>query len=155
MRPAVRSVVFLVCLIAFPAGARAELTPWDQAKVTELAKQLETTTAALSDAFRQQPPPTLGSSQRKAFFQLQQQVRHLRREARTMSRALQRGADFDETQPSFESLMVTVRRATDTARRTFPTSDIQTRADATRDVLNQLAPYYDPDFVPLQPPTRR
>jgi hypothetical protein len=155
MRPAARTVVFLLCLAAFAAGARAALTPWDQAKVTELGKQLETTTAALSDTFRKQPPPTLGSSQRKAFFQLQQQVRHLRRESRTMSRALQRGADFDETQPSFESLMVTVRRAVDTARRVFPTGEMQTRADAVRDVLNQLGPYYDASFQPLTPPERR
>jgi hypothetical protein len=155
MRPALRSAAFAVCLLALATSARAELAPWDQAKVTELAKQLEAATRALSDSFRQRPPPTLGSAQRKPFFLLKQQVRSLRREARSMSRALQRGADLEETQPSWDSMMRTVRSAGDIARRTFTHTEIQTRADAVRDLLNQLAPYYDPNAPPLQAPARR
>jgi hypothetical protein len=154
MRTAIRSAALVVCLLAPATGVRAELRAWDQAKVTELAKQLEAATAALSDTMRRQPPPTLGSAQRKPFFKLSQEVRFLRREARTMSRALQRGADLDETQPSFDSLMQTVRSASDIARRTFTTADIQKQADAARDVLNQLAPFYDPNFTPLEPARR-
>jgi hypothetical protein len=154
MRPVIRSVVLCLALLVLASGARAELTPWDQAKVTELAKQLETATGALSDAFRKQPQPTLGSAQRKSFFQLRQEVRQLRRESRSLSRALQQGEGQEETLPSFESMMRTVRSATDIARRTFSGADIQTRADAARDILNQLAPYYDPNFTPLQPGRR-
>jgi hypothetical protein len=154
MRSARRSVLLAVSLLSLAASARAELTPWDQAEVTELAKQLEPATSALSDALRQQPPPTAGSPQRAPFFELQQEVRFLRREARTMSRALERGADREETLPGWESMMQTVRSATEIARRTFSGAQVQTRADAAREILNQLAPYYDPDFTPLEPGRR-
>jgi hypothetical protein len=72
-----------------------------------------------------------------------------------MARALERGADRDETLPSFESLMETVRRAQDDARRVFSVAEMHERADAVREVLNQLAPYFDPDWKPLEPPARR
>ena len=32
---------------------------------------------------------------------------------------------------------------------------LDSRADAARDVLNQLAPYFDAGFNPLEPPARR
>jgi hypothetical protein len=153
MRPAIRSVVLAACLLALAGGARAELA-WDQAKITELAKQLEAATDALSDTFRRQPPPTLGSPQRKPFYLLKQEVRQLRREARVMSRALQRGADRDETQPSFDNLMETVRRAQDRSRRVSTVAQMHEQADAAREILNQLASYYDPNFTPLEPQRR-
>lgn len=156
MRSCVRAVVSVpvLGLVLLATGARAAVTPWDQAKVTELAKQLETATTALSDALRKHPQPTLGTAQRKPFFQLRHDVRQLRRESRSLSRALARGEGLDETQPSFESMMRTVRSATSIARSIFAGADIQTRADAARDVLNQLGPYYDPDFTPLEPGRR-
>jgi hypothetical protein len=155
MRSAFRSVVVLVCLLGFAPGARAELAAWDQARVAELARQLEAATAALSESMRRQQPPTTGSSQRQPFFLLQHEVRHLRREAHSMSLALQRGAGQEETLPSYESLMRTVRSATDIARRVLAVAELQTRADAAREILNQLAPFYDPNFQPLTPPARR
>jgi hypothetical protein len=151
MKSAVRCAAVAVSLLAFAGSARAELTPWDQAKVTELGKQLETATNELFQAFRRQPAPTKGTSQRAPYFQLQQEIRHLRREARSMSRALQRGADLEETQPSWQSMMQTVRTAQDRARRVFSGADVQERANAAREILNQLAPYFDPNATPLQP----
>ena len=150
-----RSAAVVACLLALASGARAELQKWDQARVTELAKQLDAATSALSQSFRRQPPPTLGAPHRQRYFRLQQEVRLLDREARFMSRALQRGADRDEAQPSFDSMMETVRRAQDDARRTFTVAEMHERADAVRSVLNQLAPYFDPAFTPLEPPARR
>jgi hypothetical protein len=155
MRATLRSAAVLACLLVFAAGARAELLAWDQARVTELAKQLDAATSALTQSFRRQPPLTKGAPHRQRYFRLQQEVRHLDREARSMSRALQRGADLDETLPSFDSMMVTVRRAQDDARRVFTVAEMHERADAVRAVLNQLAPYFDPGFTPLEPPARR
>jgi hypothetical protein len=51
-------------------------------------------------------------------------------------------------------MMQTVRSAADTARSTFSGAQVQTRADAAREILNQLAPYYDPNFTPLEPGRR-
>jgi hypothetical protein len=47
--------------------------------------------------------------------------------------------------------MQLVRIARDDAAKTFNTQDVGKRAAAVRGVLNQLGPYYDPDFQALAP----
>jgi len=155
MKLAVRSIAFAVCLLALAGAAHAALQAWDQAKVTELAKQLETESATLFSSMRDRQQPTLGTAQRLPWHRLKQEVRFLRRESRTLSRALQRGAGFDETLPSYEQLMQTVRRAQANARSVFTTADMQQSADRTRAILNQLGPFYDANFSAVDPPERR
>lgn len=152
---AVRCALVAVSILALaaPAGA-APAQAWDQEKVTELGKQLETATGELWTTFRQQPPPGMGQGQARSYFRLQQQIRSLRHEARSLSRALQRGAGHDETLPSFESMMQTVRRAQDEARRVFSSADVRERADAARAVLNQMTPFYEADPTVLEPVQR-
>ena len=142
-------------LLALAPGARAELTPWDQAKVTALAKELAAATAELSRSFRRQPPPQLGSPQRAPFFRLDQEVRHLRRESSSLARMLERGADRDQAQGSYESLMETVRRARENARRILTVAEIAERSDAALAILNQLRPYFEADAQPLEPVRRQ
>ena len=153
--PAVRSAVVAVSLLALAAPASAApAQAWDQAKVTELGQQLETATSELWDAFRRQPRPTAGQGQANSFFRLQQQLRHLRSEARALSRMLQGGAGHDETLPSFESMMQTIRIAQDNARRVFSGADVREQADAARAVLNQMTPFYEADPTVLEPVQR-
>mgnify|MGYP003490921520 CR=1 FL=1 len=155
MKPAVRFAVVAAALVfAVAASARAEVTPWDQAKVTELAKQLETATNDLNETFRRQPVPSAGSMQSRAFFRLRHEIRSLRRESRSLSRALQAGAGHDETLPSFMSLMQTVAAARDEAPHVFNSVDVVERSDAARAILNQLSPYYDATFPQLERVTR-
>jgi hypothetical protein len=155
MKPAFRLLAVAASLVAFAVSAHAALTAWDQAKVTELAKQLETTTQALSNSFRQQPAPTKGQPDRLTYHRLAQEVRFLRREARTLSRSLQRGADLEETLPGFESMLQTAGRAQANARRVSTVAQMHDLADQTRTILNQLGPYYQADFKPLAAPERR
>jgi len=140
----------LVAGLAVPA--RAELAAWDQDKVTALAKQLEDASKALYDTFYKQPK--VGAGQSRPYYRLQQDVRRLRLDARGLSRALAGGAGRDETLPAYEDLMQTVRRAQDNARRVFTTKDVHDRADAARELLNQISRYYDPAAKPLEAPTR-
>ena len=135
--------------LAAPVGAAVQA--WDQAKVTELSKQLETATDELWQTFRKEPRPTVGQGQANSFFRLQQQLRHLRSEARSLSRMLQDGAGHDETVPSFESMMQTIRIAEDNARRVFTGANVNERAQAARDVLNQMTPFYQADPTVLEP----
>jgi hypothetical protein len=154
MRPVRCALVALsIVALAAPASA-APAQAWDQAKVTELGKQLETATDELWNTFRKQPAPTVGSMQSRSYFRLQQQLRQLRREARSLSRALQGGAGHDETLPSLESMMQTVRAAQDEARRVFSGVEVRDRAQAARDVLNQLTPYFDASIPPVEPVQR-
>lgn len=155
MKPAARFAVIAAALVfAFAASARAEVTAWDQAKVTALAQQLETATNDLNETFRRQPTPSAGSMQSRAFFRLRHNIRSLRRESRSLSRALQGGAGHDETLPAFTSMMQTVAAARDEAPRVFSSQDVVQRSDAARAILNQLSPYYDATFPQLERVTR-
>jgi hypothetical protein len=145
--------VVSILALAAPAGA-APAQAWDQAKVTELAQQLEQATDELWNTFRKQPEPTVGSGQSRSYYRLQQQVRQIRREARTLSRSLQKGAGHDEALPSFESMMETIRSAQDEARRVFSSAEVRDKAQAAREILNQLMPYFDTTSQPLAPPQR-
>jgi len=141
-------------VLAAVAPAAADLTKWDQAKVTTLAKQLADATQALNDTFYKQPPPGRGSMQSRAYQQLKQKVRMIRMEAGALSGSLEKGDGYEETVPSYDSLMEIVRAARRDAQQVFSTADVQEKATAVRVILNELSPYYDPDAVPLQPVTR-
>ena len=154
-----RSRRLLVAVIAcgvFAAGAPAgaDLAPWDQAKVTALAKQLADATQALNDTFYLQPPPGRGSMQSRSYQQLRQKIRMIRMEAGALSASLAKGEGHEETLPSYESLMQMVRDARRDAQQVFSTVDVQQKATAARLILNQISPYYDADAMPLAPATR-
>jgi predicted dehydrogenase len=148
---AVRCVVLAVSVLALAAPALAEVQPWDQKKVTALGEQLETATRELWDTFRLQPRPTIGQGQANSYFRLQQQLRQLRTEARSLARSLDDGAGHDETLPSFESMMQTIRIAEANARRVFTGADVRERAQTAREILNQMTPFYQADPAVLEP----
>ena len=147
-------VALVLGLTVAVAPARADVVAWDQAKVSEIAKQLVTATQDLYDTFYKQLPPTVGSGQNKEFYRLKQVTRVMKTEARELAEHLGKGAGHDETLPSYESLMENVRRARELGARVFSTEDLKQKATAVRGLLNLLGPYYDPDFQTLQPVTR-
>lgn len=153
-----RAATLALALGALVAGAaapaHAELQKWDAAKVTALAGQLRTATQDLYDTFYKQLPPTAGSGQNREFYRLKQVTRMLKTESRELSEHLAKGAGRDETLPIYESLMEMVRTARELGARIFATEDLKQKASTARGLLNQLGPYYDPDFQTLQPVTR-
>ena len=138
----------------FASPARAELTAWDQAKVTAIANQLSEAAISLYSTFYKQGPPQLGSGQADDYRQLKQEVRRIQSEAKELAGALGKGDGREDTVHIYENLMEIVRDARDHARRVFSTKDVQDQATRVRQLLNQIAPYYDPDAVPLQPAIR-
>jgi hypothetical protein len=144
----------LVLALAPAAVARAELATWDQAKVTALTQQLVAATTALYDSFYKQPVPPAASGQYKVYHHLKQKVRRLRSEARTLAGDVKKGGGRVETKASFDDLMLAVRDARQDAPKVFTGADVQEKATAARDILNQLGPYYDAGFQPLQPAAR-
>jgi hypothetical protein len=145
-------VSFLALLAAPVAGA--ELAVWDAAKVGGIAKQLVGATQDLYDTFYKQPPPLMGSGQTRDFNRLKQVIRRLKSEAKELSGSLEKGEGHDETLPVYESLMEMVRDAQEIGARIFATEDLKQRAATARGLINQLGPYYDPNFQALQPVTR-
>ena len=149
-----RCLLVLALALALGTPAVAELTPWDQAKVSALGKQLNEGTKALYDTFYKQPVPGAASGQAQDYRRLKQELRRLRSEAKEFSDALGRGEGREDTLDIYENLMTEVRDAREMAARVFTTKDVQERASAVRQVLNEISPYYDPDAKPLQPATR-
>jgi hypothetical protein len=144
-------IAFALGLVFSAAAARAELAPWDQAKVTALAQQLVPATQDLYDTFYKQPPPAVGQ---KEFYRLKQVTRVMKTEARELANGLEKGEGHDPTEPSYQSLMEMVDKARELGARIFATEDLKRKATGVRELLNQLGPYYDPEFETLQPVTR-
>jgi hypothetical protein len=130
------------------------VTPWDGAKAGAIAKQLVTATQELYDSFYKQPTPTVGTGQARAYQRLKQNVRRLQIEARELSGAIEKGEGQEQTLPIYEDLMQLVRDAREDARQVFTTAPVAEKAAAARGLLNQLGPYYDPDFEALEPTAR-
>lgn len=143
------STVLAVSLLAPSAGA--ELAAWNQARVTEIARELAKATEALQTAFDQQSAPAEGSSQRVPYFQLKNRVRMLRNEARVLLKSLEQGGSREQTAWMYEILISHARSARYEAPRVFVANEVGERAGAVRQVLNQLGPFYDPDFATLAP----
>jgi hypothetical protein len=151
-----RQVVHAICLLAMilllpAANTRAELTAWDQAQVTALGKELVQATNALNETFRKQPPPSVGSTQSAAYHRLKQFVRMLDVVSHEFAGSLEKGEGREQTLAIYDNLMQLARSARDEAARVFVARDVGDRAGAVRRVLNQLGPYYDPDFPTLSP----
>jgi hypothetical protein len=146
------AVVSSLFLLAPAAGA--ELAAWDAEKVKGIAQQLVPATQALYDTFYKQVPPMGGSGQTRDYSRLKLVIRHLKSEARELSGALDKGEGLDETHPIYESLMQDVRDAQEIGARIFATEDLKQKAAVARGLLNQLGPYYDPNFQTLQPVAR-
>jgi len=134
--------------------AWAGLAAWDQAKVTALSKQLADAAGTLNETFYRQPVPTAGSVQTRGYARLKEAVAKIQREAKSLNGKLENGADRQSTLNSYQDLMQTVNTAREEAKGVFATSDVGEKATLVRGVLNQLGPYYDPDFKELHPVTR-
>ena len=151
-----RHVAHAICLLAMllllPAAiARAELAAWDQAKVTALGKELVQASNALYETFRKQPPASVGSMQSASYHRLKQFVRMLHVVSQEFAGSLEKGEGREQTLTIYDNLMQLARSARDEAARVFVAHDVGDRAGAVRRVLNQLGPYYDPDFPTLAP----
>jgi hypothetical protein len=146
----VLSSLGLAVLLLAPS-ARGELAAWDQAKVTGIAKGLATATDALYETFVQQPPPKRESMQSDSYNKLGFLVSMLRTNTGLLVKSLENGDGREQTVWIYEVLTSYARSARSEARTVFITKDVGERAAAVRRVLNDLGPYYDPDFETLAP----
>lgn len=151
----IRRTILALALGVLCAGfgaARADVREWDPERVKSLAEQLQVATNALYDAFYKQPIP--GVAQNKVYYRLKQDIRTLRTDTRHLSDALAHGAGRDETLPIWQDLTQAVQSAIDHAASVFTTRDVDQKARAAAAILDQLAPYYDPDAASTEPSVR-
>jgi hypothetical protein len=140
----VPAALVLAFALWVPSTSFGEIAKWDQERVTAIAAELTTACDALYDSFVKEPTSTIGSGQWKDYYRLRQEVRRVRTEARQLSNALGQGEGYDQTLPIYQNLMVIVRDAQEISKRIFTSNFVQEKAQAAGDVLDRIAPYYDP-----------
>ena len=145
----VLSSLVLAALLLAPS-ASGELAAWDQAKVIGIAKRLATATDALYEAFVQQPPPNPGSMQSDSYYKLKHLVWMIRVEAQILVKSLEDGDGREQTMWIYEILTSYAQSARYEVQG-LVAKDVGERAAVVRGLLNQLGPYYDPDFQTLAP----
>jgi hypothetical protein len=141
--------------LALAAPVRgAEPTPWDQAKVTELAEQLSQHTSAAYDAVYRNLSlsQNLGSGQSTLYLRLKDRVRVARTESRHIAKALADGQSREETIFSFQRLLTTVRDIRVVGGRMMIDKPTLDTFAAAHGALRELGAYYDPDALEKGPP---
>ena len=144
LRRIIPAVLVLACTLWMPSASFGELARWDQERVTALAAELTTACDALYATFLKEPVSRIGSGQSRDYYRLRQVVRRVRSEARQLSTALKQGEGYEQTLPVYENLTAIVRDARETSERIFTSNFVQEKAEAAGDVLERIAPYYDP-----------
>jgi hypothetical protein len=136
-----------VAFLATATLASAELKPWNQEEVTAAAAKLTEATADLRAALRKQPPPTRGQPGKRAFHQLRDDVTAVDQTASRLHNALKEGATLDETFPTYQRMLSSVRSAQRELRRLQLGEPVAGKLQAAGDALRQLQPYYDEDPI--------
>jgi hypothetical protein len=137
--------VLLMTALLGASGARADVSKWDQAKVTAAAEELAQATVALRAGLRAKPPATLGQPGRRAFFSLREEVQSLVSTSRRLHQALADGGEMEETYPTFRRIVRAARRGARELRRLDLGEDTRARVEAVADGIRTLRPYYEPE----------
>lgn len=133
----------LAALVLVATHARAELTAWDQEKVTATAAELVEATNNLRGALRRQPPPTLGQPGRASFHRIRDELSAIESTARRLHSALSEGGTREETFPTYRRLIRSVRAAAEDLRRISLGEPAAGKLEAAASVLRRLRPYYE------------
>jgi hypothetical protein len=151
-----RIIVALGVAAALVIGAtsvQAQTAKWDQAKVSAIADQLAASVADLRDQVRKQPPVD-SPPQRKARYQVLQDLKMIESTSKQLAADLRGGEGREETQPAYDRLQMLRRDAAEHARSSDIREPVLGRVVATKDLLAQIAPYYEVTSVQAPaPPT--
>ena len=141
----VRALSILI-LLAGAAGAAhaADLTPWDQATVTELATELEKSSEnAYTTAYK---VPDQFASPRVPYYHLRQNLRRIHAESIALRDNLKDGHTQEETLGVWKHIAELVDDLNVNERESFITSDVKAAIDQMMGILKQIAPYYEADW---------
>ena len=127
-------------LVAQPAAA--EPKEWDQAAVTEIAKQLAEAAGDLRVSVRRTPPATAGS-QRRVRFQALDDLRVAESSINSLARRLESGEGREETYPTFKRIRTLRNDIAMQARRANITEPTLSKLAAAGELLEQMASYYE------------
>ena len=143
MTPTTRAGVALLTviglLVAVPAAT--ETQEWDQAAVTELAKQLAAVAGDLRSSVRR--TPELGHRRaRRARSQALDDLRVAQGSVNSLLRRLEAGEGREETYPTYRRIRSLRRNIAQNARRALITEPTLGKLEAARGILDQMALFY-------------
>jgi len=134
------SLCVLCTLVALPAAA--EPKEWDQAAVTEIAKQLAEAAGDLRVSVRRTPPAVAGS-QRRVRFQALDDLRVAESSINSLARRLESGEGREETYPTFRRIRTLRNDIAMQARRAHLMEPTLSKLETARVLVEQLASYYE------------
>ena len=141
--------VFAVALLLLSAPVRAAgPQPWDQEKVTQIARELGEAVAEVRDAFRKEPSADLGSLQMNARYRLEEKLRLLDSETQALQGRLAAGEGIDATLPIYDRIGSLARDAREEARKQAVAKPVQERVDHAEATWSRLTPYYTKQNAP-------
>ncbi len=123
-------------------ASAAEPKPWDQAAVTELAKQLAESAGDLRDSVRR-GPTSPSASQQRVRFQALDDLRVAANSVNSLARQLEAGAGREETYPTFRRIRMLRNDLAVQARRANITEPTLSKLETARELLEKLNPYYE------------
>jgi hypothetical protein len=138
--PVLALLACLSLLMALPVTA--EPKEWDQAAVTELAKQLAEAAGDLRVSVRRTPPAIAGS-QRSVRFQALDDLRVAESSINSLARRLESGQGREETYPTFRRIRTLRNDIAMQARRAHLMEPTLSKLETARELLEQLAPFYE------------
>lgn len=133
---------------AAPAAAEAPPAPpaapkaWDQKAVTALATKLAGALKDLNVTVRKTPEATMGSPNRRAQYQVREEVKLLVSISQRLATQLREGEDKDATLPTYRRLQSVRRDAAESGRKAGIPAPTLEKVVSARAVLDELEPYY-------------
>lgn len=142
------SLLTAVCAAAasiVPVVASGEPSPWDQARVTEMAQGLAEAVKDLRTTVRSNPGD-IRPGQRRAYYAVIQDLRLLGSETRHLGHELVAGKGHDETLPIYLRIQTLRRDAEENGRKALISNETMGKISKAEELLIRIAPYYREDF---------
>jgi hypothetical protein len=144
------TIVMALALVGLPAMVGAELLPWDQAKVTELGRELATTMSAARQTALKEPTLKNATVGRLAAERFLSTMKHLETATRQLAKQLEAGQGREETEGKGRQIGSLLRDAQEDGRQLMITQTLLDKIEPVVDVINRMSPYYS-DKSPLMP----
>jgi hypothetical protein len=142
-------VVFVLALAAAAcagsggsAAAPAKLATWDQARVTQIARQLSTASDAWQLAVRQEQEDQIGGGAAEAGLSLAKSATALSEQSRSLAERLEAGDGFEQTRNTYRSLHEVVDDSEVAGQRSELEDSTLAAWSRVDDLVRQLEPYY-------------
>ena len=135
------AIVALVAIGLAPGAASADLEPWNQEEVTELAKELHAAVKEVRQSMRRESTGDL-SAQGKARMRMLEILKLLEKSCGQLAARLEGGASREDTLNIAKKIRSLVRDARTEGRKFMSTQQTDERVAPANAALDALGPYY-------------